>query len=242
MDLGVQAGDDLEILVLIDILPVLCDLWGLGSSLLLTLAKFDPLLHCQVLTKLRERVALETQAFQDGAVGDRIKDDMVVWSGRNLSATALKFRTQIIILPGKVQNSETIDVGLVCGRRMHSVDATLDVSSSQRSQSVTSVDGNSGVLRLDPSPLSLGTENLQSSDRLTEEQSDAAEIGVAGTVEFADFLILFVGTSGVVHVPEMVFAAVVVAVIDDQLVLVWKLKEDGKEAKELRDHVLVAFL
>lgn len=75
-----KAGDNLQLLGLVEILAVLCDFGSLGPSLLLHLAQLDPLLHCQVLAQLRESVGFEAQLVQHGTVADRVEEDLVVWS------------------------------------------------------------------------------------------------------------------------------------------------------------------
>lgn len=78
MDLGLQAGNDLHLFCcVLVLLPI--NLWCLGPALLLSLARFDPLLHGQVLTKACQVVFLEAKALEQGAVLDRVEDDMIVW-------------------------------------------------------------------------------------------------------------------------------------------------------------------
>jgi hypothetical protein len=59
-------------------------------------------------------------------------------------------------------------------------------------------------------------------------------------VQLADLCIELWRTSGVVHVPEMIFAFHVIDVILDQLVLIGKLEDDGEEAEELVHNFFVA--
>lgn len=75
-----ESRQNLHILVLVGVFAILCDLGCLCPSLLLGLAKLNPLLHGQVLTELCELVGLETELVQDGAVLDWVEKNVVVWS------------------------------------------------------------------------------------------------------------------------------------------------------------------
>ena len=79
VDLGTQAGQDLKVLVLVEILSLLY-LRGVGPPLLLCLASLDPLLHGKMLVQLCEVIRSETQTIEDGAL-DWVQDDVIVGSG-----------------------------------------------------------------------------------------------------------------------------------------------------------------
>lgn len=55
----------------------------------------------------------------------------------------------------------------------------LEEVGSQGLQSITDVDGNGLILRLDPLPLLLRVQDLKRSDRLTEQEGNAAQVGVS---------------------------------------------------------------
>jgi hypothetical protein len=63
---------------------------------------------------------------------------------------------------------------------------------------------------------------------------------VTWRIELADLCVELWRTSSIVHIPEMVFAFHVVNVILDQLILIGKLEDDGKEAEELIHNFCVA--
>ena len=79
MDLSAQAGQDLEVFVLVEVFALLY-LGCVGPSLLLCLASLDPLLHGKMLIQLGEIIRSETQAVEDGTL-DWVQDDVVVGSG-----------------------------------------------------------------------------------------------------------------------------------------------------------------
>lgn len=65
---------------------------------------------------------------------------------------------------------------------MNSVYTAFDVSTSQSSQSIAGVDSDGGILRLDPLPLAFRVQDLECGDRLAEEESNTAQVGVARAV------------------------------------------------------------
>lgn len=73
---------------------------------------------------------------------------------------------------------------------MNSMDATFEVATSERRQSITDVDRNSSILRLNPFPLLFGVQDLQGSNGLSEKQRDGSKICVPWCVQRADFLIV----------------------------------------------------
>ena len=79
MHLCQQPRDDLHILLAVLILLAI-DLGCLGAALLLRLTCFDPLLHCEMLTKFGQVVILQAKTVQQRAVRDGIENDMVVGS------------------------------------------------------------------------------------------------------------------------------------------------------------------
>lgn len=144
--------------------------------------------------------------------------------------------------PSKVQNSQPIDMSLVRGRSMHTVDARLDQSSSQSRERITGVDGDGAVLGLDPLPVALRVEDLQSGNRLAEQKRDGAQVGVAGRVELSNLRVVLGAPGSVVHVAKVVLSLDVVVMFADELVLVGELEENSEEAEELDDYFAVAFL
>jgi hypothetical protein len=131
-------------------------------------------------------------------------------------------------------------MSLVVRWRVNAVDRRLEEVARQSLQRVADVYRDGFVLRLDPLPLLLRVQDLQSSDWLTEQERDAAQVGVAWRVELADLLVDFRGAGGVVHVAEVVFAFDVVLVVLDELVFVGQFEDDGEEAEELDDYFIVA--
>jgi hypothetical protein len=130
---------------------------------------------------------------------------------------------------------------LIVRRRVNTMNRRLEEVTSQSLQRVADVDRDGLVLRLDPLPLLLRVQNLQSSDGLAEEERDAAQVSVAWRIELADLLVDFRGAGCVVHVAEMVFAFNVVLVVSDELIFVGDFEDDGEEAEELDDDFAVAF-
>jgi len=59
------------------------------------------------------------------------------------------------------------------------VDGRPEEVASQSLQRIADVDRDGIVLRLDPLPLLLRVQDLQSSNRLTEQKCDTSKIGVA---------------------------------------------------------------
>ena len=80
MHLRQQPRDNFHILLAILILLAV-NLRRLRAALLLGLTRFDPLLHCKMLTKFSQVVVLQAKAVQQWAVGDWVEDDVVVGSG-----------------------------------------------------------------------------------------------------------------------------------------------------------------
>lgn len=180
MDSGVQTRDNLQVLALIKVFAILGNFRSLGPPLLLSLAKFDPLFHGQVLAKLGECISPKTKTLEDGTVGYWVQYDVIVWSGYDDKSTVKEKRMRS--LPSKVQHSETINVCLISRWSMHSVYTALDVSTSQSSQGIAGVDSDCGILRLDPLPLAFRVQDLECGDRLAEEESYTAQVCVAGAV------------------------------------------------------------
>jgi hypothetical protein len=57
------------------------------------------------------------------------------------------------------------------------MDGALDITTSQELQSIAGVDGQGGILRLNPLPLvRVRVANLERSDGLTEEESEGPEV------------------------------------------------------------------
>ena len=79
MHLRQQPRDNFHIFLAILILLTV-DLGCLGAALLLRLTRFDPLLHCKVLTKFGQVVILQAKTVQQRAVGDGVEDNVVVGS------------------------------------------------------------------------------------------------------------------------------------------------------------------
>jgi hypothetical protein len=71
-------------------------------------------------------------------------------------------------VPGKEQYAKTVDVSLVVRRRVDAVDRRLEEVASKSLQCVADVDCYCLVLGLNPLPLLLRVQDLQSSDRLAE--------------------------------------------------------------------------
>ena len=78
IDRSLKAGNNLEILRLIGILPLTRNLDIPISSLLLRLSNSNPLLGREVLPKFSERIGGQSKPLEKGAVLDRIKDNVVV--------------------------------------------------------------------------------------------------------------------------------------------------------------------
>jgi hypothetical protein len=104
---------------------------------------------------------------------------------------------------------------LIIRWRVHTMNRRLEEITSQSLQSVADVDRDGLVLRLDPLPLLLRIQDLQSGDGLAEEKCDAAQVGMAGRVELANLIVDVRGAGCVVHVAEVVFAFDVVLVVFD---------------------------
>lgn len=75
-----QTRDNLKVFRGISILPIVRNLSLLSAPLLLRLSDLDPLLCCQMLSKLRKGVLSQSQFIKQWTVLDRIEDDMVVGS------------------------------------------------------------------------------------------------------------------------------------------------------------------
>lgn len=118
-------------------------------------------------------------------------------------------------IPSKIQHPETINMSLVVRRRMYPMNGRLEEVARQSLQRIANIDRDRFVLRLDPFPLALRIQDLQRSNRLTEQKRNAPEISVARRVELADLSIELWRTSGVVHVPKMIFAFHIVDVVFD---------------------------
>jgi hypothetical protein len=80
VNLGVQAREDLQVLLLVVVFAIRGDLCTHLGSLLLGLPDLDPLLGGQVLTDLSEGVGSETQPGEKRAVGDGIEHHLVIGS------------------------------------------------------------------------------------------------------------------------------------------------------------------
>ena len=137
-------------------------------------------------------------------------------------------------------------MSLIRRRRMHTMNARLDKPTRQRRQGITGVDRDGSILRAHPLPLALRVKNLQSCNGLAEEQSDCSQIGMAGTVQIADSLVLLCTAGCVVHVAEMVFTFDIVLVIADELVFVWEVeggwRKDGEAFQLLQYGISIVSL
>ena len=132
-------------------------------------------------------------------------------------------------------------MSLIVRRGVDTMNRRLEEVASQSLQRVADVDRDGLVLRLDPLPLLLGVQDLQSSDRLAEEKRDAAQISVAWRVELADLLMNLRRARRIMHVAKMVFTLDVVLVLFDELIFVGEFEYDGEEAEKLDDYFVVAF-
>ena len=81
-------------------------------------------------------------------------------------------------IPGEEEHAKTVNVSLVIGRRVDAVNGRFEEVPSQSLQRVADVDRDCLVLRLDPLPLLLRVQDLQSGNRLAEEKCDTSEISV----------------------------------------------------------------
>lgn len=132
-------------------------------------------------------------------------------------------------------------MGLIIGRRVYAMHTRLEIVTSERLKSVADVDGDSLILRLDPLPLLLRVQDLQSSDWLPEKQRDTSEISVSWRVELADLTVQLRRAGGVVHIAEMILALDIVLVLLDELVFVFEFENDGKETQKLHYDKIVTF-
>jgi hypothetical protein len=131
-------------------------------------------------------------------------------------------------------------MGLIIRRGVDAMNRRLEEVASQSLQRVADVDCDSLVLRLDPLPLLLRIQNLQSSNRLAEEKRDTAQVSVTRRVELANLLVNLRRARRIVHVAKMVFTLDVVFVLFDELVFVGEFEDDGEEAEKLDDYFIVA--
>lgn len=125
---------------------------------------------------------------------------------------------------------------------MHTMDTRLDQATRQSCQGITCVDRDGPILRTHPLPLAFGVKDLECCDGLAEKKSHCSQVCMTGTVQIADFLVLFWTAGCVVHVAEVIFALGVVLMVADQLVFVWEMEEDGEETEKFLDYFCVAFL
>ena len=195
-----------------------------------------------MLTQASQVVFFQVKAIKQRAIGNGVWDDVVVGSMTLLVISQRRRRPAHInrIVPCEEKHTKTVDVGLIVWRRVYAMDRGLEEVTRQSLQSVADVDRDGLVLRLDPFPLLLRVQDLQSSDRLAEEKRDAAQVCVTGRVELADLLVQIGRAGCVVHVAEVVFAFDIVLMVSDELVLVGQFENDGKESKELDDYLIVA--
>jgi hypothetical protein len=69
------------------------------------------------------------------------------------------------------------------------MDGTLDITTSQELQSIAGVDGQGGILRLNPLPLvRVRVANLERSDGLTEQESEGAEVCGCGSGQYENLI------------------------------------------------------
>ena len=112
------------------------------------------------------------------------------------------------------------------------MDGTLDVVSGEQVESVTSVNSNSRILGFDPLPFATRVIlDLETRNRLTEEESPASEVGMTTNDKFAKFGIIFWGVLVVLHITMVIFALDLILMADGEVVL-WKLECDGKQDVE----------
>lgn len=114
---------------------------------------------------------------------------------------------------------------------MHTVNTGFDQATREGCQGVAGVDCDGSVLRPHPLPFSLGVKDLKRSHWLSEKQSHSSQVGVTGTVQLPDLLVLLGATSRIMHVAQMVLALHIVQMVFDKLVLIWKLEENSEEAE-----------
>ena len=131
-------------------------------------------------------------------------------------------------------------MSLIVRRGVDTMNRRLEEVASQSLQRVADVDRDGLVLRLDPLPLLLRIQNLQSSNGLAEEKRDTAQVGVTRRVELANLLVNLRRARCVVHVAKMVFTLDVVLVLFDELIFVGQFENDGEQAEELDDDFVVA--
>ena len=131
-------------------------------------------------------------------------------------------------------------MSLIVRRGVDTMNRRLEEVASQSLQRVADVDRDGLVLRLDPLPLLLRIQNLQSSNGLAEEMRDTAQVGVTRRVELANLLVNLRRARRIVHVAKMIFTLDVVFVLFDELVFVGEFEDDGEEAEKLDDYFIVA--
>lgn len=119
----------------------------------------------------------------------------------------------------------------------YAVNGAADVASGEEIERVTGVDRNGAILRLDPLPLArLVVLDLEGGDGLTEQKRERSKVGMA-TSPKAELRVLLGRELGVLHVPKVVLALLLVAVDLLQVVLgklECKRKQSVQRIKDFR--------
>lgn len=134
-------------------------------------------------------------------------------------------------LPRKIEHTQAINMRLVCGWGVDSVDARFDQTASESRQGIAGVDRDSSILWTYPFPFSLRVEDLESSHGLSEEQCHGSKIGMTGAVQASDFLVLLFAACSIVHVAKVILSFDVILVVTDELVFIGKLEQNCEETE-----------
>lgn len=105
--------------------------------------------------------------------------------------------------------------------------------------SVREIDSDGARLSRSIRPIPIIAQNLEASDRLSEKQRNGSKISVASCLAITTELVLLRSARVVNHVPEVVFTLLLIRVLFNEILLVWKLQDDSEEAEQRKHYVRV---
>jgi hypothetical protein len=150
-----------------------------------------------------------------------------------------RLQFKVILGPHKVQDAETVNVGLIRGRGDNTMNAALKEAIRQELESIGDIHRDAAVVRLNPLPVAIASADLQGGDGLAEEQGQAPKVGVPFDPNVVKLGIGGRITRVVLHVPEMTVRDGLLVPVTDGKIILGKLEDDGKQSQKLLNHIVV---
>lgn len=110
---------------------------------------------------------------------------------------------EIALRPDKVENAQTVLIGLVRRRRHDTMNRALEESTRHKLQCICRIDRDASIVWLNPFPTAVRPAYLESCNRLAKEERQASVVGVAFEPHISYLGICVRIASVVLHVPQV---------------------------------------